>query len=100
MPRATHRSFCRSQSGAGFGFQDASFNCFGARFVEVTWRPAIAQLRVSRVVSMMDVGKIMNPTTARNHVEGAILMGVGMALLEGNEYDECSGTPINANFAD
>lgn len=27
-------------------------------------------------------------------------MGVGMALLEGNEYDERSGAPINANFAD
>lgn len=66
----------------------------------VTWRPEIAHLRVSRVVSIMDVGKIMNPTIARNQVEGAIVMGVGMALLEGNEYDERFGAPINANFAD
>lgn len=88
------------KSGPSFGFQDASYHSFGAQFVEVTWKPEIAQLRVSRVVSMMDVGKIMNPTTARNQVEGAIVMGVGMALLEGNEYDERSGAPINSNLAD
>lgn len=88
------------QSGASFGVRDASFHCFDSQFVKVTWRPEIAQLRASRVVSIMDVGKIMNPTTARNQVEGAIVMGVGMALLEGNEYDERSGALINANFAD
>jgi xanthine dehydrogenase YagR molybdenum-binding subunit len=90
----------RSGPSFGPGFQDASFHSFGAQFVEVTWRPEIAQLRVSRVVSVMDVGKIMNPTTARNQVEGAIVMGVGMALLEGNEYDQRSGAPINSNLAD
>jgi xanthine dehydrogenase YagR molybdenum-binding subunit len=89
------------KSAAVFGFgQKESFHSFGAQFVEVTWRPEIAELRVSRVVSVMDVGKIMNPTTARNQVEGAIVMGVGMALLEGNEYDQRSGAPINSNLAD
>jgi len=66
----------------------------------VTWEPAIARLRVSRVVTAIDAGRIINPRTGRNQVEGAIVMGVGMALLEETIYDERSGAPINNNLAD
>ena len=38
--------------------------------------------------------------TARNQIEGAIVMGIGMALFEGTAYDATSGAPVNANFAD
>ncbi len=77
-----------------------SSHSFGAHFVEVTWRPEIARLRASRVVSVFDAGRILNPLAARNQIEGAIVMGIGMALLEGTEYDAASGAPINANLAD
>jgi xanthine dehydrogenase YagR molybdenum-binding subunit len=77
-----------------------SSHSFGAHFVEVTWRPEIARLRVSRVVSVFDAGRILNPLAARNQIEGAIVMGIGMALLEGTEYDAASGAPINASLAD
>ena len=33
-----------------------SFHSYGAQFVEVTWRPEIARLRVSRVVTVIDAG--------------------------------------------
>jgi xanthine dehydrogenase YagR molybdenum-binding subunit len=49
---------------------------------------------------VLDVGRVLNPTTARNQIEGAVVMGVGMALLEAKEYDQRFGSPINANFAD
>src|SRR3984957_1513865 len=77
-----------------------SSHSFGAHFVEVTWQPDIARLRVSRVVSVFDAGRILNPLAARNQIEGAIVMGIGMALFEGTEYDAASGAPVNANFAD
>ena len=77
-----------------------SSHSFGAHFVEVTWQPEILRLRVSRVVSVFDAGRIVNPLAARNQIEGAIVMGIGMALLEGTEYDAASGAPVNASFAD
>jgi xanthine dehydrogenase YagR molybdenum-binding subunit len=77
-----------------------SFHSYGAQFAEVTWQPEIARLRVSRVVTVIDVGRILNPRPARNQIEGAVMMGVGMALFEETMYDPRSGAPINNNLAD
>ena len=77
-----------------------SFHSFGAHFAEIEYDPGIARLRVSRVVSVIDVGKIINSRPARNQVEGAIVMGVGMALFEATEYDSRSGRATNSNLAD
>jgi xanthine dehydrogenase YagR molybdenum-binding subunit len=77
-----------------------SSHSYGAQFVEITWQPEIARLRVSRVISVIDAGRMLNPRAARNQIEGAIVMGVGMAMLEATEYDPRSGAPINANLAD
>jgi xanthine dehydrogenase YagR molybdenum-binding subunit len=77
-----------------------STHSFGCHFVEVTWQPEIARLRVSRVVSVMDAGKIINPLAGRNQIEGAVVMGIGMALFEHTSYDPQNGAPINSNLAD
>lgn len=77
-----------------------SFRSFGAHFVEVRWDPGISRLRVARVVSAIDVGQVVNPLAARNQVEGAIVMGIGMALFEAGEYDPRSGLPTNNNYAE
>jgi xanthine dehydrogenase YagR molybdenum-binding subunit len=77
-----------------------SFRSFGAHFVEVTWDPGISRLRVSRVVSAIDCGQIINQKTAANQVEGAIAMGIGMALFEATEYDERNAVPVNNNYAE
>jgi xanthine dehydrogenase YagR molybdenum-binding subunit len=86
-------------------FQDPNANkyslhSYGAQFAEVEWDPGIARLRVSRVVSVIDVGKVMNPRPARNQVEGAIVMGIGMGLFEETHYDARNGRPLNSNLAD
>ncbi|WP_407309965.1 xanthine dehydrogenase family protein molybdopterin-binding subunit [Pseudomonas sp. nanlin1] len=77
-----------------------AFSSFGAHFVEVRWDPGISRLRVSRVVSAIDVGKVINARTARNQVEGAIVMAIGMALFESADYDERNGLPVNNNYAE
>ncbi len=77
-----------------------SMHCFGAQFAEVTWQPEITRLRVSRVVTVVDAGRIINPKAARNQIEGAVVMGVGMALFEETHYDAHRGQPINSNLAD
>jgi xanthine dehydrogenase YagR molybdenum-binding subunit len=77
-----------------------STHSFGCHFGEVTWQPEIARLRVSRVVTVIDAGRIINPLAGRNQIEGAVVMGIGMALLEHTSYDGQSGAPINSNLAD
>jgi xanthine dehydrogenase YagR molybdenum-binding subunit len=64
-----------------------STHSFGCYFVEVTWQPEIACLRVGRVVTVINAGRIVNPLAGRNQVEGAVVMGIGMALLEHTHYD-------------
>jgi xanthine dehydrogenase YagR molybdenum-binding subunit len=77
-----------------------SNHSFGAQFVEVQWDPGIARLRVSRVVTVIDGGRIINYLPAVNQIAGAVVMGVGMALFEETIYDPRSGHAINDNFAD
>jgi xanthine dehydrogenase YagR molybdenum-binding subunit len=66
----------------------------------VTWQPEIARLRVTRVTTVIDGGRIMNPLAGRNQIEGAVVMGIGMALFEHTSYDTQTGAPINSNMAD
>ncbi|ALP64649.1 xanthine dehydrogenase family protein molybdopterin-binding subunit [Paraburkholderia caribensis] len=87
------------------GFDDPlkkhySIYSYGAHFAEVTWQPETARLRVNRVVTVIDAGRILNPRAGRNQIEGAVVMGVGMALFEHTMYDAQSGAPINSNLAD
>ncbi len=80
--------------------QKYSKHSFGAQFAEVTWRPELARLSVSRVVTVIDGGTILNPKPAKNQIQGAVVMGIGMALFEKTTYDQRFGNPINNNFAD
>jgi len=103
LQRANLRQVTGNGSSPGtFGDPEAKFSTqsFGCHFVEVTWQPEIARLRVSRVVSVIDAGKIINPLAGRNQIQGAVVMGIGMALLEATEYDPQNGAPINSSLAD
>ena len=90
------------KSEATFGNPKPKFSThsFGCHFVEVTWQPEIARLRVGRVVTVIDAGRIINPLAARNQIEGAVVMGIGMALFEHTSYDPQTGAPINSSLAD
>jgi xanthine dehydrogenase YagR molybdenum-binding subunit len=101
------RGNVRLVTGSGSSEQTAfapnpkfSMHSFGCHFVEVTWQPEIARLRVSRVVTVMDAGRILNPLTGRNQIQGAVVMGIGMALFEETTYNPLNGAPINSNLAD
>ena len=67
---------------------------FGAHFAEVTM--ATRHGAVTRVPRRLDIRQpavSSNPMTARNQIEGVCVMGIGMALFEGTEYDAVSGAP-------
>jgi xanthine dehydrogenase YagR molybdenum-binding subunit len=110
---ARHVSFCdvinaarlasidgKATSEPGHEREQYAFRSFGAHFVEVRWDPGLAHLRVARVVSAFDVGRVLNPRAARNQIEGAIVMGLGMALHEEVIRDPEHGRIVNDNLAD
>ena len=80
--------------------KEYSLHSFGAHFAEVEWEPDIARIRVSRIFSIFDCGKIINKGAGTNQILGAAVMGVGMSLFEETIHDPRTGQPINGNFAD
>ncbi|HEY3930562.1 MAG TPA: xanthine dehydrogenase family protein molybdopterin-binding subunit [Candidatus Koribacter sp.] len=77
-----------------------STHSFGAHFCEVSYDPEIVRLRVTRWLAVVDGGRMINLKTARNQIQGAVTMGIGMGLLEETVYDTRTGHPINNNYAD
>ena len=77
-----------------------STHSFGAHFCEISFDPGIARLRVTRWLTVIDGGRMINAKTARNQMLGGVVMGIGMGLFEATVYDTRNGHPINNNFAD
>ncbi|HEY1765425.1 MAG TPA: molybdopterin cofactor-binding domain-containing protein, partial [Opitutaceae bacterium] len=73
---------------------------FGSQFAEVRVKPDTGQTRVTRVVAVVDAGRILNQLTARSQIQGGIVWGIGMALLERTEWDRALGAPVTRNLAD
>jgi xanthine dehydrogenase YagR molybdenum-binding subunit len=52
------------------------------------------------VLTVIDAGRIVNPLTGQNQIEGAVVMGIGMAMFEETHYEERTGMAVNSNLAD
>jgi CO/xanthine dehydrogenase Mo-binding subunit len=72
---------------------------FAAHFVEAHVDPELGTIRVARVVSAVDGGRILNPKTARSQIIGGIAMGIGMALLEETVSDH-TGRLVTRSLAE
>jgi xanthine dehydrogenase YagR molybdenum-binding subunit len=72
---------------------------FAAKFVEVHVDPDLGRVRVARVVSAVDAGRILNQKTARSQIIGGTVGGIGMALLEETATDP-TGRIANPTFSD
>ena len=84
----------------GEAYKSHSCHAFGAQFVEVRIDPDFGTIRVSRVVSCFEVGRLLNARTGRSQLLGGIVFGIGMALQEETLIDRASGRIVNANIAD
>jgi xanthine dehydrogenase YagR molybdenum-binding subunit len=78
----------------------APAGAFGAKFVEVRVDADLGLVRVKRVVSVIDGGRILNEKTAASQIIGGTVGGIGMALLEETITDAPSGRIANATFGD
>ena len=71
-----------------------------AVFVEVKVDEDLCIPRVTRVVSAIAGGRILNPKTARSQILGGVVMGIGMALHEEGMIDHRTGRIMNHNLAE
>ncbi|RYE27673.1 MAG: xanthine dehydrogenase family protein molybdopterin-binding subunit, partial [Sphingobacteriaceae bacterium] len=77
-----------------------SFNTHSAVFVEVKVDEDLGTVIVSRVVSAIAGGKVLNPKTARSQILGAVVWGISMALEEESVIDNNFGRFMNHNLAE
>ena len=71
-----------------------------AHFVEVRIEPTTRRVRVPRVVSVADCGRVISPTTAASQVRGAVVWGIGATLREHSEVDPRYGGFLNDDLAE
>jgi xanthine dehydrogenase YagR molybdenum-binding subunit len=76
-----------------------SFHSFGAQFAKVLVDPELGTVRVAHVVSVMDIGKVLNLKTAKNQIMGGAIFGIGMALMEKTEYDPNNARVVTRDLA-
>lgn len=70
-----------------------------AVFCEVRVDEDFGTVRVTRVVSAVAAGRIVNPLLARSQVMGGIVWGIGQALHEETQADHRLGRFMNHSFA-
>jgi xanthine dehydrogenase YagR molybdenum-binding subunit len=73
---------------------------FGAKFVEVRIDPELGLLRVARLVSAIDGGRILNEKTATSQIIAGTVGGISQAMFEETATDEVTGRIANATFGD
>ncbi|HKE05445.1 MAG TPA: xanthine dehydrogenase family protein molybdopterin-binding subunit [Blastocatellia bacterium] len=75
-------------------------NSHSAVFAEVKVDQDLGVIQVTRIVSAVAAGRILNPKTARSQVMGSIVWGIGVALEEETVMDQNYGRFINHNLAE
>jgi xanthine dehydrogenase YagR molybdenum-binding subunit len=73
---------------------------YSAHFVEVRVEPTTRRVRIPRVVSVADCGRVVSPRTAASQVRSGVVWGIGAALREASEVDPRYGGFLNADLAE
>jgi len=89
-----------TESKGGPEREKFSGKSFCANFVEVQVNSLTGQVKVTRVVSAVDAGTIINHKTAASQVLGSVVWGIGMALMEEGIIDHRYGRYLNNDLAD
>lgn len=71
-----------------------------ASFVEVEVDKDLKTITVTRAVTAVAAGKIINPKTAHSQISGSMVWGISKALQEESVIDENLGKYVNANLAE
>ena len=86
-------------SSPGKEVEDYGFVSSAAHFCKVRVHKSTGRVKVDRFVSVVDGGTIINDKAAANQIIGAVVGGIGMALLEKQDFDTSSGRMIDNDLA-
>jgi CO/xanthine dehydrogenase Mo-binding subunit len=71
---------------------------WGAGFAEVEVDMSTGQVRVIKIVTVMNVGRVLYRRGAEAQLRGGVAIGAGFALMEDLGVDPATGIPIYHNF--
>ena len=72
----------------------------GVQFAEVEVDTETGIVEVIKIVAVQDCGMVVNRLTTEIQINGAVIMGLGYALLEDRIMDPQTGLQINPNLSD
>lgn len=88
------------ESGRNPEMQKYSAYSYSVHFVKVLVHPLTGVVKIARVVTAGDAGKIVSQKTAGSQMKGGVVGGIGGALMEEGVIDHRYGRWVNNNFAD
>jgi xanthine dehydrogenase YagR molybdenum-binding subunit len=88
-----------ASSGPGQERQKFAFCSSAAHFCIVRVHSKTGKVKVDRMVSVADGGKIINEKAAANQLSGAAIGGIGMTLMEEQQVDKKLGITIGDDLA-
>jgi CO/xanthine dehydrogenase FAD-binding subunit len=80
-----------------FGNESGAYN-FAAEAVEVEVDRDTGEVKLLEIAAAVDCGTVIHPGAAEGQVQGAVVQGVGYAMVE--YFDWYNGTPTDPNFID
>lgn len=81
-------------------YPDFTTFSYAAHFVEVRIEATTRRVRVARVVSVADCGRVASPVTAASQLRGGVVWGISAALREVSEVDPRFGGFLNDDLPD
>ncbi|MBY5789750.1 molybdopterin-dependent oxidoreductase [Rhizobium leguminosarum bv. viciae] len=88
------------RAGAGPEYPGFTSMSYIAQFVEIHIQPRTGRIRMPRVVSIADIGRVVSPVTARGQMYGGVVWGFSTALREETDVDPRFAGYLNADLAD
>ena len=85
---------------ANSDYKDFSQHSYGAQFAEVAVDIDTGEIRLRRMLAVIDAGRLLNAKTARSQVIGGMTWGLGAALMEETHLDPRHGRFINRDLAE
>lgn len=80
-----------------YGNESGAYN-FAAQAVEVEVDRGTGQVHLKEISAVVDCGTVIHPAAAQGQVEGAVVQGIGLAMIE--HFDWHQGTPTDPQYID
>lgn len=88
------------RAGLTFGASAKAKASFGAVFCEMAVDAVTLDIEVVRLIGAYDCGRVLQPAIAQAQLRGAMIMGLGQALMEETRLDRRTGAWTNAELGE